>query len=87
MPINIQPTAYLSINNTAYITSVFTVRTLSESMSSWSPNIRHCYYQHERTLKFFKIYSINNCEIECIANNTLNMCGCVAFFHPSENAF
>ncbi|XP_025196558.1 pickpocket protein 28-like [Melanaphis sacchari] len=82
VPANIKPTAYISVNNIAYITTTFTLVSISESISSWKPDIRHCYYQHERILKFFKIYTVNNCEIECRANNSLKMCGCVAFYHP-----
>lgn len=80
-----QPIAYITINNIVYITTTFTLKTTSQKLTSWSPEIRHCYYQNERTLKFFKLYTINNCDIECRANKTLEMCGCVAYYHPSEN--
>lgn len=30
-------------------------------------SIRHCYFENERKLKFFKIYTQKNCEIECIS--------------------
>lgn len=84
MPTSIQPTAYIAVNSIAYVTSTFAFKT-SGNLAGWKPNIRHCYFQHERTLKFFKIYTISNCDIECKANHTLKMCGCVAFYHPSKN--
>ncbi|XP_060863036.1 pickpocket protein 28-like [Metopolophium dirhodum] len=84
VPANIQPTAYIAVNNIAYITTTFTWLTTSESILGWKPDMRHCYYQHERTLKFFRIYTINNCDIECRANNSLKMCGCVAYYHPRD---
>ncbi|KAE9532798.1 hypothetical protein AGLY_009879, partial [Aphis glycines] len=84
VPANIQPTAYIAVNNIAYITTTFTLITASESISSWKPDIRKCYHQNERTLKFFRIYTVNNCDIECRANNSLKMCGCVAYYHPRD---
>jgi hypothetical protein len=37
---------------------------------------------NERSLKYYKIYTQRNCEIECLANYTLNKCGCVSFYMP-----
>ncbi|VVC29438.1 Epithelial sodium channel, partial [Cinara cedri] len=84
VPVSIQPTAYISVNSVIYVTTTFTIRKSSENLSGWKPEIRHCYYQHERTLKFFKMYTISNCDIECKANHSLKMCGCVAFYHPRD---
>lgn len=55
----------------------------SKTLRSWNPMARNCFYQHEKTLKFFKIYSLNNCQIECRANKTRELCGCVSHFDPS----
>jgi amiloride-sensitive sodium channel len=49
------------------------------------PNIfmlfrRNCYLENEKTLKFFKVYTKNNCENECLSDFMLNRCGCVEFF-------
>jgi len=85
LPVSMHPTAYTTVNNVVYVTTTFTLITTSQRLKSWNPEIRHCYYQSERTLKFFRVYSINNCDIECRANNTLKMCGCVAYYHPSES--
>lgn len=46
---------------------------------------RQCYFDEERHLKFFKVYSETNCELECIANYTLSICGCVKFSMPRKN--
>lgn len=83
----IQPTAYITVNNVIYVTTTFTLRTTATNLFQWKPRTRNCYYQHERILKFFKIYTANNCEIECRANHSLKMCGCVAYYHPSKNIF
>ncbi|XP_055605680.1 pickpocket protein 28-like [Uranotaenia lowii] len=48
----------------------------------FGPSIRHCYFKRERKLKFFKIYSPANCELECLTNYTLKVCGCVKYSMP-----
>lgn len=55
----------------------------SQRLSEYNPNKRQCFYNFERQLHFFKIYSQNNCEAECLANFTKPECGCVRFFMPS----
>jgi acid-sensing ion channel, other len=45
---------------------------------------RQCYFSDERYLRFFRHYTQNNCEIECLANMTLSKCGCLMFFMPSK---
>lgn len=47
-----------------------------------SPDIRGCYLNSERRLRFFKFYSQRNCEVECLSNYTLAQCGCVLFSVP-----
>lgn len=54
----------------------------STELSGYHPNRRHCYFSHERPLKFFRIYSQINCELECVTNFTLQFCGCVKFSMP-----
>ena len=41
---------------------------------------RNCYLEDEKVLKFFKIYTKNNCENECLTNFMISRCGCVEFF-------
>jgi acid-sensing ion channel, other len=36
-----------------------------ESLQSIAPATRKCYFEGERKLKFFKIYTQSNCELEC----------------------
>ncbi|XP_021708162.1 pickpocket protein 28 [Aedes aegypti] len=54
----------------------------SPELHSYDPRRRHCYFNHERQLKFFRIYSQSNCELECVTNYTLKSCGCVKFSMP-----
>jgi amiloride-sensitive sodium channel len=55
------------------------ITTHTEDLRKFSPKIRGCYFENERKLKFYKIYTKYNCEIECMTNFTLKMCGCVNF--------
>lgn len=41
---------------------------------------RQCYFPGERYLKYYKIYTANNCKLECLANVTYDMCKCVSFY-------
>ncbi|XP_061393668.1 pickpocket protein 28-like [Musca vetustissima] len=54
----------------------------SSDIAIYSPQKRQCYFEHERPLKFFKIYNADNCELECLTNYTLHKCDCVRFSMP-----
>jgi acid-sensing ion channel, other len=41
---------------------------------------RQCYTDNERQLRFFKRYTVRNCETECLTLIALEKCSCVAFF-------
>lgn len=60
--------------------------TTSEGLRNYKPEQRKCFYQSERRLHFFKMYTQDNCEKECLANLTKTMCGCVKFSMPSKYA-
>jgi acid-sensing ion channel, other len=45
---------------------------------------RQCFFSDERDLRFFISYTQNNCELECVANLTIKICGCQRFYMPSE---
>lgn len=45
--------------------------TTSEGLAGYAPERRQCYFNRERNLKFFKVYTQSNCELECLANYTL----------------
>lgn len=55
----------------------------SETLRSYDPNVRGCLFNSESHLRFFKTYTQNNCETECLANYTNKKCGCVKFSMPS----
>ncbi|XP_035790347.1 pickpocket protein 28-like [Anopheles albimanus] len=54
----------------------------SPKIKSYNSNRRKCFYNRERKLRFFKLYTKNNCETECLSNYTLQSCGCVQFSLP-----
>ncbi|XP_073819625.1 pickpocket protein 28-like [Musca autumnalis] len=56
--------------------------TTSDGVANYSPEKRECYMDGERYLRFFKVYSARNCEMECLTNYTLKECGCVKFSMP-----
>ncbi|XP_053679171.1 pickpocket protein 28-like [Anopheles nili] len=56
--------------------------TTSANVQEYNPSKRLCYYTHERHLRYFRIYTKRNCELECLTNFTLHMCGCVLFAMP-----
>jgi len=48
------------------------------------PSERDCYFEGEKSLKYFKKYSQKNCDIECRTNVTKKICGCVDIEQPFE---
>lgn len=56
----------------------------SNDLRSFSPWRRQCYFNDERKLRFFRVYTQRHCEIECLANFTKSRCGCVKFSMPSK---
>ncbi|CAH0755771.1 unnamed protein product [Diatraea saccharalis] len=56
--------------------------TTSDGLKPYSPDRRQCYFPSERYLKYFKIYTQSNCEMECLTNFTYARCGCVHFGMP-----
>lgn len=62
-----------------------TFYTANDNLRAYQPEKRGCYFQDERKLKFFKSYTKAQCEFECMANITLERCGCVRFSMPRNN--
>ena len=61
------------------------VITTSEDLRQYDPKIRHCYFENEKKLQFFRHYSQSNCEYECYIQRLMTTCGCVAFYMPHVN--
>lgn len=56
----------------------------ADNLLDYTPERRQCFFNRERSLKFFIMYTQRNCEIECLANHTKSECGCVKFSMPSN---
>ncbi|KAH8264123.1 hypothetical protein KR038_003287 [Drosophila bunnanda] len=56
--------------------------TMSSGIAEYHPLRRQCFLSQERSLRFFKVYTESNCQLECLANFTLTKCGCVKFSMP-----
>uniref|UniRef100_A0A1Y1N7X2 Pickpocket protein 28 n=1 Tax=Photinus pyralis TaxID=7054 RepID=A0A1Y1N7X2_PHOPY len=56
----------------------------SEEIRSYSIYDRLCYLPGERQLSNYKIYTQQNCMVECLANYTLHVCGCAGFYMISQ---
>ncbi|XP_058456439.1 pickpocket protein 28-like [Malaya genurostris] len=54
----------------------------SDSIKSYTPSRRQCFFGNERYLKYFRAYTQSNCELECLTNFTLKKCGCVQLSMP-----
>lgn len=61
--------------------------TTADGLRTYRPKQRHCFFNSERRLHYFKFYSQSNCKAECLANYTLLQCGCVKFNMPSMYNF
>jgi acid-sensing ion channel, other len=61
------------------------VITAAPEIRDFSVSKRQCFFENERYLRFFKFYTQNNCEAECLANLTLSQCNCLRFHIPSKS--
>ncbi|CAG9812680.1 unnamed protein product, partial [Phaedon cochleariae] len=59
--------------------------TTSNAVKMYNARRRECYFSSEKPLKFFKMYTGNNCRLECLTNYTLYYCGCVDFYMPRSH--
>ncbi|XP_063378688.1 pickpocket protein 28-like [Cydia fagiglandana] len=73
-------------DDAAYFSIKVNLVTTSNTLINYSPHIRQCYFPTERTLHFFKMYTQNNCRLECLANHTLTSCGCVEYYMPRNQS-
>lgn len=75
----------VSLTEESYLSVKPKLITTADELRDYHPIRRQCFYSSERQLRFFKKYSQNNCEAECLANFTKIECGCVKFHMPSKN--
>lgn len=57
-----------------------------ESLRSWNPLNRGCFYGDERKLEYLNVYTTKMCEIECLSYIVYENCKCVPFFMLRNDA-
>ncbi|XP_073974713.1 pickpocket protein 28-like isoform X2 [Rhodnius prolixus] len=82
IPGSSHPIVYTEADHTLLITLTPKIHFIDKRLDRWNAHERGCYFQNERYLQYFKIYTQRNCEAECEANITEQMCNCRAFYHP-----
>uniref|UniRef100_A0A1I8Q4T2 Uncharacterized protein n=1 Tax=Stomoxys calcitrans TaxID=35570 RepID=A0A1I8Q4T2_STOCA len=73
---------HISMNKDIMIAVKPKMITTSAGIAEYTPKKRQCYLSKDRQLKFFKVYTQNNCEYECLTNFTYKLCDCVTFGMP-----
>ncbi|XP_047984447.1 pickpocket protein 28-like [Leguminivora glycinivorella] len=58
----------------------------AQELAGYAPDVRQCYFTSERYLQFFQKYTSSNCQLECLANYTIQNCGCVNFYMPRNES-
>jgi acid-sensing ion channel, other len=71
---------YTRVSETFEVEITPEVTSFDVSLEQYSPEERNCYFKHEKTLKFFKVYTKLNCEQECLAEQIKSKCSCVQFY-------
>lgn len=74
---------YVSVLENVKLSIQSTMITTSEGLRSYKPSQRQCFFNSDRQLRFFKMYTQNNCEAECLSNFTKQECECVKYSMPS----
>ncbi|KAG8314004.1 hypothetical protein J6590_102208 [Homalodisca vitripennis] len=84
VPWRIHNNVYLgtSFRVVAFVSPIVT--STDDEVKVWNPLKRGCYFENERYLRYFRIYTQRNCERECDSNNTFKHCGCVLINHPRD---
>lgn len=78
---------FIPLDTNANIAVEPIVYSISDDAKALSLSLRQCFLPNEKYLKYFKVYNQNNCEIECLANKTIEQCKCTAFFLPNEEEY
>lgn len=55
------------------------------SLKSYLPTARGCFFEGEKKLHFFKVYTKFHCYTECLSQYVLGKCGCVGFYMPRNS--
>lgn len=53
---------------------------LDDDLKSWPIEKRNCYLPGDKNLTFFRIYTKENCEHECLSSMIEEQCGCLPYY-------
>lgn len=73
----------IPLDQVVMVTTLLDMMSTSNAVKNYHPRRRNCYMPDERPLTFFKVYTQQNCKLECLTNFTMNKCGCTTIFMPS----
>ncbi|KAG5674934.1 hypothetical protein PVAND_004878 [Polypedilum vanderplanki] len=76
---------FSSVGSQFFISMEASFYSHDNSLRDTSPEMRQCYFDGERKLKFFKSYTKAHCDLECLTNFTMKVCNCVKFSMPRMN--
>lgn len=79
--------SYIEVNKVSFLYITPKLIGTDPVLRDWTPKERGCYFEGERKLLFFNVYTHKNCEVECEANITLKICECNSFFQPRKFFF
>ncbi|KAG5673243.1 hypothetical protein PVAND_003306 [Polypedilum vanderplanki] len=65
------------INHSTDVEIIPEITRTDDSLKVLTPKERECYFENERKLKYFKIYTEEYCKMECIIESTIQYCKCV----------
>ncbi|CAH1104796.1 unnamed protein product [Psylliodes chrysocephalus] len=74
----------IPLDQVVMVTTLLDMMSTSNAVKNYHPRRRNCYMPDERPLTFFKVYTQQNCKLECLTNFTMNKCGCTTIFMPRE---
>lgn len=60
-----------------------TLITASDALRSYTPHQRQCFFNFERRLQFYRVYTERNCLLECFSSYFISEFGCVLIYMPS----
>lgn len=88
LPFKLNSETVFAISNAVHFEILVTpvVVKSDESLKNLDHVDRSCYFENERKLRFFKIYTMRNCEIECFSNFTQSFCNCTPFDVPRSSS-
>jgi acid-sensing ion channel, other len=57
-----------------------------ENLKTIDPRERSCYFEGEKRLKYFKLYTRRNCELECLSIHIEKLSNCTPYYLLRENS-